>query len=82
MLEVCFSAHPNIQYRTVFCCPLFCGRDWQAEKKPDTAQKKDTACRYDRDNVFFRDMFCFIKLFLQGLNVSRKYIRTFSGFHH
>lgn len=19
MLEVCFSAHPNIQYRTVFC---------------------------------------------------------------
>ncbi len=20
MLEVCFSAHPNIQYRTFFCC--------------------------------------------------------------
>ena len=23
MLEVCFSAHPNIQYRTVFHCPPF-----------------------------------------------------------
>ena len=22
MLEVCFSAHPNIQYRTIFLCLL------------------------------------------------------------
>lgn len=22
MLEVCFSAHPNIQYRTVFCAEM------------------------------------------------------------
>lgn len=35
MLEVCFSAHPNIQYRTLFSSEIFsgmsftaCGRDW------------------------------------------------------
>ncbi|SUY61011.1 Uncharacterised protein [[Clostridium] symbiosum] len=27
MLEVCFSAHPNIQYRTLFSCWLFM---WEA----------------------------------------------------
>ena len=29
MLEVCFSAHPNIQYRTVY-----------KNRKPDTAHRK------------------------------------------
>lgn len=51
-------------------------------KIPKVFHKKRHRPSYDRDNAFFRDMFCFIKLFLQGQNVSRKYIRTFSEFHH
>ena len=65
-----------------FLLSAFLRQGLASGKKAGYGAKKDTACRYDRDNVFFRDMFCFIKLFLQGLNVSRKYIRTFSEFHH
>ena len=34
MLEVCFSVHPNIQYRTVFSC-LFCINDSDIPDYPD-----------------------------------------------
>ena len=29
MLEVCFSAHPNIQYRTLFLMTVTCARSVQ-----------------------------------------------------
>ena len=42
MLEVCFSAHPNIQYRTCFFCVHF----WQISKSSVLDSETKKGCHF------------------------------------